>query len=453
MKLKIIGTILLKNIFLIFFLISSMALAKLDNLADVQFADELFNKVENDKSRGLTQTEAQLSIKSLQPKIKELDNLVLNKQVIINCMDRERRYFKYYDTFYTSIPYTFLFQEIARMLFKRKVGSLGELGKKSFQFIRFNFQDPAYNIHASAKEFLINEIQLYGIVDDNQIRLKTILVSTNLSLFGNAGLTGESTWYFFNNPQPWGEVNRQWLETMILSYDYSTAFVDELIAVNEYLKNEKGELGSVLFQIFVPKKLVNKIGYVSWRIGIPYDEAYVIDAFALVGFKKPDINHYTYVELKEAAAAFSEKWKQKDAAALKIGNDLLKKVQGDVFNLALFLDKYMKTPEQVPNLNTHQARLLITNEGLLNPLSGIKIFREYPSVTPEKLKIVKTKLKEIVTKMDEEKIKRKGPNSVIRKRKLADTQKDLDTIKGRLDDAQKRLNELKTKLDSTKPIK
>ena len=447
MKLTIKHTSLLNNILLIFSLALSLISVKVETMTNAQFAEELFRKVESDRSQGLTQTEAQLSIKSLQPKIKESDNLVLNKQVIINCLNRERLYFKDFDTFYTSIPYTFLFQEIARMLFKRKVGSLGELGKKSFQFIRFNFQDSAYNIHASAKEFLINEIQVYGIVDDNQIRLKTILVSTNLSLFGNAGLTGESTWYFFNNPQPWGEVNRQWLETMILSYDYSTAFVDELIAVNNYLKNEKGELGSVLFQIFVPKKLVNKIGYISWRIGIPYDEAYIRDAFALVGFKKPDINHYNYAELKEAAAAFSEKWKQKDVAALKIGNDLLKKVQSDVFNLALFLDKYMKMPEQVQNLNTHQARLLITNEGLLNPLSGIKIFREYPSVTPEKLKIVKTKLKEIVTKMDEEKIKRKGPNSVIRKRKLADTQKDLDTIKRRLNDAEKRLNELKMKLN------
>lgn len=455
MKLKIKYTLPLNTIVLVFFLAPSLIFAMVENASNAQFAEELFRKVESDRSKGLTQTEAQLSIKSLQPKIKESDNLVLNKQTIINCLDRERLYFKNFDTFYTSIPYTFLFQEIARMLFERKVGRLGELGKKSFQFIRFNFQDPTYNIHASVKEFLTVEIKANGIVDDNKIDIKTILVSTNLSILGNAGLTGESTWYFFNNPQPWGEVNRQWLETMIKSYDYSIDFVDELIAVNEYLKNEKGELGSVLFQIFVPKKLVNKIGYVSWRIGIPYDETYVRDAFALVGFKKPDINYYSYAELKEAAAAFSQKWKQKDPAALKIGNDLLKKVEDDAFNLALFLDKYMKTPEEVPNLNTHQARLLITNEGLLNPLSGIKIFREYPSVTPEKLKIVKTKLKEIMTRMDEEKIKRKGPNSVIRTKKRtsknqknSNTQKNLDTIKQQLDAAQKRLDELKMKVNA-----
>src|ERR1700679_3771207 len=87
--------------------------------ADKTFAEQLFKRVEADRGIGFTQTEAQLSLKEEQDKVKELDGLAMHEKIIRSALVKERIYFKDYYVFYSAIPYGRLFQDVARKLYKK----------------------------------------------------------------------------------------------------------------------------------------------------------------------------------------------------------------------------------------------------------------------------------------------------------------------------------------------
>ena len=125
---------------------------------------------------------------------------------------------------------------------------MGALEDKSFQFIRYSYNDPVYSQYKNATDFLVKELTQNGIIDDNQVRLKTILVSTNLSLFGNAAFAGESTWKFLNQPQPWGVAPAAWLEASLKSFGYPAEYAKKLIALAPLIIHDQGDLFLILYQ-------------------------------------------------------------------------------------------------------------------------------------------------------------------------------------------------------------
>ncbi|MBI2774772.1 hypothetical protein HYX58_02090 [Candidatus Dependentiae bacterium] len=369
-------------------------------IADEQVAMQLFDSVKAAEKRGysFTQSQAQLSVPRIQQKVRSLEKLAQNKKIIDECFRKEMDMKNTHYVFYTAVPYLRLFQDITRKLYKRKVGNIGALSQKSFQFIRYTYNDPIYGQYKDVTDFLIQEIQENGMVDDNLTRLKTILVSTNLAFFGNIGFTGESTYYYLNHPQPWARAKREWLDASLKSFGYSTAFSNELLALQDLTKTGMGDL----FQLFIPKEMVNSIGYLSWRQGIPFDVPFISAIFQRPNLSLSRADQIYPDEINKLINEIKKNWKEKDPATVTLVNNLLESVRAGKFHLDEFLQTYKKAPAALPFLNYYQARLLVTNDQLLNPSSGIIIYR-YSSMDPQKEQEYKAKLNGILEKMEDSK--------------------------------------------------
>ncbi len=362
---------------------------------DATVAKELLYRARQNPN---TQTLAHLSAKTVEPKLKDLEALATNKKIIDAALERERELNREYYIFYTAVPYMLLFQDIVREIYIRKLGETEALKNKAFHFLRFNYKDPLYDQYKNVTDFLVTELSKNGIIDDNELHIKTILVSTNLSLFGNIGFTGESTWLFFSHPQPWTSVRKDFLESALKSYGLPTTSIDELIALNEYLKDSQGNLISTLLQICIPKPMINQIGYSSWRLGIPFDPEYIQHVFKLPSMTFGVKDKLSYEELKKDVAEFKERWQKNDPETVKMVQQLIKHVKQGMFHLYPFLDQFMQNPDETKAINYRQARILITNDKLLNPASGILIYRYY-KLDPKKIEIYRKKLNAILDKM------------------------------------------------------
>lgn len=350
----------------------------------------------------LTQSEAHLSAKNVQEHVSKVDR-TLHAHIQEAAFQNERKLNNDYDIVYTAIPNMRVFQDITAQLYKRVVGKTSAL--KEFKFIRYQFKDPIYDQYKNVTEFLIDEIQKNGIVDDNEIRLKTILISANLAFFGNEGLEGESTWNYFNTPQPW--VSAPWLkfllESSLKSFGYSTQFVPELLELSKSIQTTTGDL----FQICIPHQKTDDIGYLSWRQGIPFDVKFINTVFKRVNMSFGRGDKIFHEEINERITLLKEQWKQRVPQTVQLVTELLENVKAGKYRLAPFLEKYKKSPETLPYINAYQARLLITNNLLLNPESGIKIYR-FSTLSPDKEAHYKAQLKDILARMDAEKVQRTG---------------------------------------------
>jgi len=376
---------------------------------DAIIAEALILAAEQKKAKKLplTQTQAHLLLPATQKRIAHMGGLAKNKIIFAATQKKERELQDYY-VFYTAVPYMRLFQDVTRKMHKSAIGRLGGLakGQKAFQFLRFTHKDTTYGRYKNATDFLLKEVKENGLVDDNEVRLKTILVSTNLALLGNTGFTGESTWFFFNNPQPWGQVNDAFLRAALESYDYSTEFIPQLLELLTYLRDKEGNLSSDLFQIFIPtKQMTDDIGYLSWRLGIPFDTLLIPLA---LGRKKMTFgvkDALSYLELKDRVAQFRTRYQAKEPDAVHLVNKWLKNIAAGKYHLAEYLDRFKKDPESIRVANYAQGRLLLTNDALLNPASGVLIFR-YSTLPYEKEVFYKAKLREIFASMDQERTAR-----------------------------------------------
>ena len=359
-------------------------------------AEQLFKSVKAAEERGyaFTQSQAHMSIPKIQNKIRKIGDLAKNKDIIDQCLKKEQELKKTHYVFYTAIPHLRLFQDITRKLYKYVVGKNGALRNKAFQFIRYTYNDPVYSEQKNVTDLLINEITKNGIIDDNVTRLKTILVSTNIAFFGNVGFTGESTYYYFNNPQPWARAKREWLNACLTSFGFSKKYAEELLQLQALTKRDTGDL----FQIFVPKDKINVIGYLSWRQGIPFDVPYISKIFERPTLKFSREDKIFAEEINQRVADVKQKWQARDPEIVTLVNALLKNVKAGKYGLNKFLTQYRKNPKSLPFLNYYQARLLVTNDMLLSPESGLLIYR-YSKLDPDKEQEYKDKLDEIINRM------------------------------------------------------
>lgn len=360
-------------------------------------ARQLFRQA--DRYQGQSQSYMHLMNPYVRKKMQELDNLDIHRDIIQQALAKElEQNKKGFVAFYSSVPYLRVLQDVTRKLYKRVVGRVGALQDKAFQFIRYSYNDPTYKKYNNATEFLVDEISREGVIDDNQGRLKTILVSTNLAFFGNIGLLGEFTYNYFNHPQQWVSTNPVWLQASLESFGYSSDFVDEFMELAKTIITGYGDL----FQIFVPRSLVNTIGYLSWRHGIPFDVDYIQALMHRTSMTFSKSDKIFIEEVRANIADWAQKYKQGDATVVAAVDQLLKHIKEGKFHLIPFIDSYKS--EQLPYVNAYQARLVI-GPWLLDPTQGIKIFR-YSTLTPEKEAEYRKKLSDIFDRMDAQKATR-----------------------------------------------
>lgn len=364
--------------------------------ADQAVAKELFSRARNYPE---SQSFSQLRVPFVQSKVLELSGLARHEQIINLALAKEVEMANQgYAVFYTAVPYMRMFQDISRKMYKAVVGKVGALGEKAFQFIRYAYQDPTYMQYNNVTDFLLTEIAKEGIIDDNLIRLKTILVSTNLAFFGNAGFTGESTYFYFNNPQPWASANPEWLRAALVSFGYSTNYVDELMSLVPDIVTKTGDI----FQIFITTSKVDDIGYLSWRQGIPFDVPFIEDLFGRPDMTFGRSDRIYAAEINNRIAEFKEKYRNGDQGAVNMVNYLLKSVANGDFKLSPFFKLYKTGKLRFTNF--YQARLLI-GSWFLDPTQGVRIYR-YSTLDPEREQAYKRRLKDIFRRMEQERRQR-----------------------------------------------
>lgn len=369
-----------------------------NNPADRGVAQSLINNAQAKKSSGaaLTQSQAHLTVPFVQSKVQELEWLSKN-ETLLNAIIKKEEEHQGYCCFYTAIPSSYvILQDVTRKLYKQKAGRVGGLasGKKAFQFVRYAYQSPSYNAYQNVTAFLMKEFKQEGIIDDNVSHLKTILVSTNLAILGDVGLPGESTYNYFNTPQAWAAPSKLFMDQCLRSFGYSTQYANELLAAAEIIKSSNG----TIFQYFIPPSIINNIGYKSWRQGIPFDKNFIEQLFNKenMTFGRSDL--IFKAEIDKAISAWKQKYAQKDPATVEAVLSMLTRIARGDFHLYPFLEEYKKNPIGLIHTNFFQARLLVTNEFLLNPASGILVYR-YMYVNPDAQKAYKLKLKEILSRM------------------------------------------------------
>jgi len=192
--------------------------------------------------------------------------------------------------------------------------------------------------------------------NDNKRHLSKRMLSVNFSLFGNTknyGHFGECTFkYFFSNKSIKAPPIPYLLEKIFNHFGFNKNYIDKLLALNESIKTNEGSL----FQIFVPIEYVDTIAFAAQRLGTPYRNDELMSS--LFDYEK---KRYP--------------------------------------NLTPILDTYCHNPEQFGmTLDRLQGRLLFSQNILLNPLSGVKIFR-YTTVQPNKLAEYQHKLKKLTKRI------------------------------------------------------
>ena len=78
--------------------------------------------------------------------------------------------------------------------------------------------------------------------------------------------------------------------------------------------------------------------------------------------------------------------------------EMLENVEKGDYSINAYLNMYCNNPEDVHGMNYAQARLLLTDDILLNPISGVKIFR-YNDIENAVMDKYEDKLDEIIKKI------------------------------------------------------
>jgi hypothetical protein len=357
--------------------------AERDNIR-VQPIEELITAPDTKPNR-FTQTEAHLFL----PAVRELVEknykvepyLDIISEAIVNEVEHRNTHYAFYNT--TSNMWR-LAQDLDTRLFARfNPGKEDE----SFTFLRF---DDEY-VNKTAQGFLVDELKKEGLVNDNT-DIKAIILSVNFALLGNVGSPPECSWQYFVEPRGHTPPNRSTYEKMMAKYGLSDKYVDELISLVDIYKTKE----DTIMQIFIPKNKIDKIGYLSWRRGIPAHQP-TLDAIAKIAKKKG-------INIKESTDKM-----EKEFAKKKENNDLYVSmmegiVKGD-FSLDAFLKIYCNKPWDINNINDAQGRLLFTPDVLGNPKSGV-IINRLSTVPRSKLKEYNNRLNALIDKMVAEKQKK-----------------------------------------------
>jgi len=236
-----------------------------------------------------------------------------------------------------------------------------------FTFVRFS---DVPSMHA--QDFLRENVAEWAGVNDNIQEVRDVLISTNLSLFGGVGTQGECTWNYFltakSHRYPTALHFHQVLEAFDMSYDIEL-LAKEAQTLAEMISDATKE--QMLLQIFIPQNKVDDTAYLSWILGVPYYPKSVALMEKRIG-RQERTGAVTGPAVKEVM-----KKMRKDPAYKALHEELKEAVENGDFGIRAFMDEYRNVPWSIKNVNDIQARILVTKDIVLNPDSGVKIFRYF----------------------------------------------------------------------------
>ena len=303
-----------------------------------------------------TQSQAHMSV----PEVKKLIDATYDtkpySKLIASILDREKEYAADYVFYHGTDNVWRLVQDVYTLLYAHFNNLPADL-TKTFVFLRF--EDVKAPI--SFQDFLITRLKENGLINDHT--MGDFIIAANVALFGNVGTDPECSWQYFIKSRGHAIPNRATYEKIMDSFGLTHKYIDELMSLVKLYQTKE----QTILQIFVPKDKVNSIGYLAWIRGIPAYQEMMHTVLKSVQDKKfaktaPALDYYTSLF----------KGEQEKNPLFK---GLMDRVKEGEFSLSYFLDFYRNQPDRIEDINNFQARLFITKDVLLNPTSGVKIFR------------------------------------------------------------------------------
>ncbi len=337
-----------------------------------------FAQIQSDK---FTQSQAHMSLPEIKKLIDTKYNTKPYQKMIDAIIGREKEFKDDYYVFYHGMKNVwYVPQDLYTRLyfhFKKLPAHL----LQSFVFLRF---DGVSFSSVGVQDFLIKKLKENGLVNDHD--LTDVLFSVNLALFGSVGDDPECTWQYFMKARKKIEPDAQTYEKILDMFGLPHKYIDELMKLTKLFDTEE----QTIVQIFVPKDTVDQIGYVAWIRGNPAHQKtmdMVLQSLKDKKFEKSPLamDYYTALFKRE---------QEKNP----IFSNLLERVKAGDFTLNYFLKFYRNYPELITDINRYQARLIFTPDVLLNPLSGVKIFR-YSAVKADQLQKYQQKFDEVFKKI------------------------------------------------------
>jgi len=334
-----------------------------------------------------TQTEAYFQIPDLREAVTKTFQVVPYMSLVSRIMANEGRLRNTHWAFYHTTSNVWrvvqdLYTELYYHFNPKAPGSVQE-----FQFLRFNDEEGGH-----AKEFLMKELSENGLVDDNG-DASAFLLSVNLSPFGNTGFPSECSWRYFIKEKQHKVPDRSFYEDILKKFELGTEYVDELMSLVDLLSDTKEQ---TMLQIFVPKDIVDDVAYLAWATGIPaYKEA--------IDWVRTNVKNKVYRGKEKRPAALwalddlQERFKNEQEKN-PMFREMMQRIQEGDYSVNSFLKIYTNKPWELPNLNYAQARLVFSKEYLLDPASGIKMYR-HTTIRRRKLTEYQRRLDEIIKKI------------------------------------------------------
>jgi hypothetical protein len=256
----------------------------------------------------------------VQKSLKQADSSVI-ENLINAAIEKEKEYIaKNCIIFYHGQMREFLLMQdllvgLFRLIHKKTINN----------FVYLRTPDKDFDQFHTVQQFLA--AHGYSNVWDVQDPDRKVLLSVNAWLFGNSRELGWSSLYYFLASYNFYKFDFTELFTNVFRFfnisDYYEKYKDSLTHLNELLSTQEKQKTGLLLQICIPKTLVDTITYRSQDAGIPYYHQH--DPFAM----------------------------------------------SPIDEITLFKDSN-KVPS---NLDEAQYRILLDKQLMLNPDSGIKIFR------------------------------------------------------------------------------
>lgn len=330
-----------------------------------------------------TQSQAHMSVPGIKQLIAAKYNIKPYEKFIKQILDREKEYDNYYVFYHGADNVWRLAQDVYTRLYMH-FNNISPTMMQDFIFLRFiqGLDDVAI------KDFLTNKLKESGLVNDHSWGNEILAV--NLALFGNIGTAPECTWQYFIKSRGHMNPMRSTYESIMNTFGLSHKYIDELLKLVDLYETKE----EMILQIFVPKDLVNSIGYLAWIRGNPADQPLMYTVLRSVQDQK--------FEKTASALDYYAKLFKQEQEKQPLFKDLITKVNAGEFSLDYFLTFYRNRPADIEDINNFQARLFFTRNVLLNPFSGVKIFR-CSTATDAQLKTYNEQLDAIIKKIIAEK--------------------------------------------------
>lgn len=272
------------------------------------------------------------------------------KKMIDQIIDREYQYGNQYYAFYHGQSRSF------RVLqdFLKEIYALEKIAAplKDFEFLRVRHKaEKALN----QLSFIDKEEGAslgFHTWNDHRSDLIKNMICVNLALFGSMSNPGEYTFSYFKNSTSLDglHVLESVIKDLFTDFGFDHAYIAELKAMHSLITTTEGNL----FQIFIPKDKVDQYVYLSHSFGTPYRPVIVGSVF------DPKRNRHT--------------------------------------KISSVIDAYLKNPAVITDFDKLQARVLMSQDGILNPESGVKIFR-YIAASDEAIQKYQQVVKEFASKV------------------------------------------------------